>query len=92
MLYAMLCAVPGSGAGALTVVTPPPVEVLELPEEAVCVTAAMSDGLTVAGFATTPQIRKQMWEQMLRGFAIHALLVDGVLAATNGNGRSSNAK
>jgi hypothetical protein len=35
------------------VVTPPPVEVLELPEEAVCVAAAMSDGLTVAGFATT---------------------------------------
>jgi len=49
-------------------------------------------GQIVAGFATTPQIRKQMWEQMLRGFAIHALLVDGVLAATNGNGRSSNAK
>ena len=43
-------------------------------------------GQIVAGFAKTPEIRKQMWEQMLRGFSIHALLVDGVLSATNGGG------
>ncbi len=41
-------------------------------------------GQIVAGFAKTPEIRKQMWDQMLRGFSIHSLLVDGVLAATNG--------
>ena len=41
-------------------------------------------GQIVAGFAKTPEIRKQMWDQMMRGFSIHALLVDGVLAATNG--------
>ena len=28
-----------------------------------------------------------MWEQMLRGFSIHALLVDGVLAAGAGPAR-----
>ena len=37
-------------------------------------------GRIVAAFATTPEIRKRMWEQMLRGFSIHALIVDGVLA------------
>ena len=41
-------------------------------------------GQIVAGFARTPEIRRQMWDQMLRGFSIHALLVDGVLAAANG--------
>jgi pyrroloquinoline-quinone synthase len=38
-------------------------------------------GKIVAAFATTPEVRLKMWEQMLRGFSIHALLVDGVLAA-----------
>ena len=37
-------------------------------------------GQIVAGFANSPDVRKQMWDQMLRGFSIHALLVDGVLA------------
>ncbi len=41
-------------------------------------------GQIVAGFATTPEVRKQMWDQMMRGFSIHAMLVDGVLAATAG--------
>jgi pyrroloquinoline-quinone synthase len=38
-------------------------------------------GEMVATFATTPEIRKEMWEAMLRGFALHRLLVDGVIAA-----------
>jgi pyrroloquinoline-quinone synthase len=38
-------------------------------------------GEIVADFAKTPEIRRQMWDQMLRGFALHALLVDGVVAA-----------
>ncbi len=46
-------------------------------------------GQIVAGFASTPEIRKQMWDQMLRGFSIHALLVDGVLAAANGGAAKS---
>jgi pyrroloquinoline-quinone synthase len=45
-------------------------------------------GRIVAAHATTPEIRLRMWEQMLRGFVIHALLVDGVLAAE----RSAPAK
>ena len=49
-------------------------------------------GQIVAGFARTPEIRKQMWDQMLRGFSIHALLVDGVLAAANGGGAASKVK
>jgi len=40
-------------------------------------------GEIVAAFASNPEVRKQMWDQMLRGFALHALLVDGVLAGTN---------
>ncbi len=39
-------------------------------------------GEIVAAFATAPEIRRQMWEQMLRGFSIHALLVDGVLGTS----------
>jgi pyrroloquinoline-quinone synthase len=35
-------------------------------------------GAMVAAFAKTPEIRKQMWNAMLRGFALHKLLVDGV--------------
>jgi pyrroloquinoline-quinone synthase len=49
-------------------------------------------GQIVAGFASTPTIRRQMWEQMLRGFSIHALLVDGVLAANDANGHATKAK
>ena len=49
-------------------------------------------GQIVAGFARTPEIRKQMWDQMLRGFSIHALLVDGVLAAANGGGAAPKVK
>ena len=47
-------------------------------------------GQIVAGFAHSPDVRRQMWDQMLRGFSIHAMLVDGVLAA-HGSG-SSKAK
>ncbi|HTZ61945.1 MAG TPA: iron-containing redox enzyme family protein [Thermoplasmata archaeon] len=39
-------------------------------------------GQIVAGFANNASVRKQMWEQMLRGFSIHALLVDGVAQTT----------
>ena len=38
-------------------------------------------GEMVAAFATTPDIRREMWAAMLRGFALHRLLVDGVVAA-----------
>jgi len=38
-------------------------------------------GEIVADFARSPEVRRQMWDQMLRGFALHALLVDGVVAA-----------
>jgi len=41
-------------------------------------------GQIVAGFANSAAVRKQMWDQMLRGFSIHALLVDGVLADAAG--------
>jgi pyrroloquinoline-quinone synthase len=37
-------------------------------------------GEMVAAFASTPEIRRQMWDTMLRGFSLHGLLVDGVLA------------
>ncbi|MFZ1023154.1 MAG: iron-containing redox enzyme family protein [Thermoplasmata archaeon] len=43
-------------------------------------------GEIVAAFAKTPEIRRQMWDAMLRGFSLHALLVDGVLAHTGHNG------
>ena len=39
-------------------------------------------GRIVAGFATSPEVRLRMWEQMLRGFSLHALLLDGVVAKT----------
>jgi pyrroloquinoline-quinone synthase len=35
----------------------------------------------VGDFARTPEVRREMWDAMLRGFAIHRMLVDGVLAA-----------
>ncbi len=38
-------------------------------------------GQMAADFATTPEVRRQMWDAMLRGFALHQLLVDGVIAA-----------
>jgi pyrroloquinoline-quinone synthase len=41
-------------------------------------------GEMVAAFANSPPVRKQMWDAMLRGFSLHGLLVDGVLAAGNG--------
>jgi pyrroloquinoline-quinone synthase len=41
-------------------------------------------GEMVAAFAHTPDIRRQMWDAMVRGFALHALLVDGVLAGERG--------
>ncbi|HZY92951.1 MAG TPA: iron-containing redox enzyme family protein [Thermoplasmata archaeon] len=37
-------------------------------------------GQMVADFASTPAVRKEMWDAMLRGFALHRLLVDGVVA------------
>jgi pyrroloquinoline-quinone synthase len=40
-------------------------------------------GQMVADFASTPAVRKEMWDAMLRGFALHRLLVDGVLAASS---------
>ena len=49
-------------------------------------------GQIVADFAKTPEVRKQMWEQMLRGFSLHALLVDGVLAAANDGSAPTKAK
>ncbi|MFI5413677.1 MAG: TenA family transcriptional regulator [Candidatus Lutacidiplasmatales archaeon] len=49
-------------------------------------------GQIVAGFASTPEVRKLMWEQMLRGFSLHALLVDGVLAAENGGAAPTKDK
>ncbi len=36
-------------------------------------------GEMVAAFASTPEVRKQMWDAMLRGFALHRLLVDGAI-------------
>lgn len=36
-------------------------------------------GEMVAAFAKSPEVRRQMWDAMLRGFALHRLLVDGVL-------------
>ncbi len=41
-------------------------------------------GRIVAHFASSVEVRRQMWEQMLRGFSLHALLVDGVLAEAGG--------
>jgi pyrroloquinoline-quinone synthase len=38
-------------------------------------------GEMVAAFANTVEIRKEMWGAMLRGFALHRLLVDGALTA-----------
>ncbi|HUJ78245.1 MAG TPA: iron-containing redox enzyme family protein [Thermoplasmata archaeon] len=42
-------------------------------------------GEIVADFANSPGVRRQMWEQMLRGFALHAVLVDGVVASAAGS-------
>ncbi len=49
-------------------------------------------GQIVAGFASSAPVRKQMWDQMLRGFSIHALLVDGVLASQNGEAAAHKHK
>ncbi|MCI4368472.1 MAG: iron-containing redox enzyme family protein [Thermoplasmata archaeon] len=34
-------------------------------------------GEMVSAFASTPEVRRQMWDAMRRGFALHRLLVDG---------------
>jgi pyrroloquinoline-quinone synthase len=49
-------------------------------------------GQIIAGFASSPDIRRQMWDQMMRGFSIHAILVDGVLAATAKGAASGKSK
>jgi pyrroloquinoline-quinone synthase len=36
-------------------------------------------GQMAADFAKTPEIRRQMWQAMLRGFALHQLLVEGAI-------------
>lgn len=36
-------------------------------------------GKIAADFAKTPEVRKEMWGAMLRGFALHKLLVDGAI-------------
>ncbi len=36
-------------------------------------------GRIVANFATSAEVRQRMWDQMLRGFSLHGLLVDGVV-------------
>ncbi|MGA7923480.1 MAG: iron-containing redox enzyme family protein [Thermoplasmata archaeon] len=41
-------------------------------------------GEMVAAFANRPEVRLQMWNAMLRGFALHKLLVDGVWEKHNG--------
>ncbi len=46
-------------------------------------------GEMVAAFATAPDVRRRMWDAMLRGFALHRLLVDG---ATGPAGESHNVK
>ncbi|HEV8049044.1 MAG TPA: iron-containing redox enzyme family protein, partial [Thermoplasmata archaeon] len=46
-------------------------------------------GEMVAAHASTPEIRHQMWDTMLRGFSLHALLVDGVVAAESSATRSA---
>jgi len=40
----------------------------------------------VAAFANTPEVRRQMWDQMLRGFSLHALLVNGVVSEAAASG------
>ncbi|MCI4358318.1 MAG: iron-containing redox enzyme family protein [Thermoplasmata archaeon] len=37
-------------------------------------------GEMVEAFANDPTVRHQMWDAMLRGFALHGLLVDGAIA------------
>ncbi|MCI4362958.1 MAG: iron-containing redox enzyme family protein [Thermoplasmata archaeon] len=40
-------------------------------------------GQMAADFATTPEVRKEMWDAMLRGFALHRLLVDGAIGSAH---------
>jgi pyrroloquinoline-quinone synthase len=42
-------------------------------------------GEMVAAFANNTETRRQMWDAMLRGFALHRLLVDGVLQDASEN-------
>jgi pyrroloquinoline-quinone synthase len=39
----------------------------------------------VGDFAKTPEVRKEMWDAMLRGFGLHQLLIDGAVGH-EGNG------
>ncbi len=39
----------------------------------------------VADFAKTPEVRKEMWDAMLRGFALHRLLIDGAVGTDGTN-------
>lgn len=41
-------------------------------------------GEMVAAFADSAPVRKRMWDAMLRGFALHQLLIDGAVGAPNG--------
>jgi pyrroloquinoline quinone (PQQ) biosynthesis protein C len=41
-------------------------------------------GEMVAAFASTPEIRRRMWDAMLRGFSLHQLLIDGAIGAIPG--------
>jgi pyrroloquinoline quinone (PQQ) biosynthesis protein C len=41
-------------------------------------------GEMVAAFADAPDVRRRMWEAMLRGFALHRLLIDGAVAGDSG--------
>lgn len=43
-------------------------------------------GEMVAAFANTPEVRREMWGAMLRGFALHRLLVDGVVNGSDTHG------
>ncbi|HZY69705.1 MAG TPA: iron-containing redox enzyme family protein [Thermoplasmata archaeon] len=43
-------------------------------------------GEMVAAFANTAEIRREMWDAMLRGFALHRLLVDGVVRGSDAHG------
>ncbi|HEV2316710.1 MAG TPA: iron-containing redox enzyme family protein [Thermoplasmata archaeon] len=42
----------------------------------------------VADFANTPEVRREMWNAMLRGFGLHRLLIDGAVGP-NGDGASN---
>jgi pyrroloquinoline-quinone synthase len=45
----------------------------------------------VGAFARTPEIRREMWDAMLRGFALHRLLVDGAVDGSPERGEPPRA-